>query len=150
MLVVVKDRNVHHLLQLFFDVEAFRSFDVLKVDAAERWFEHLYRFDNVVGVVRIQFNVKNVDVCESFEEHSLPFHHGFSRQRTDIAKTEYSGSVRDNSDKISFCRVEVRVVRVGGNFTARLSNSGGVRKREVSLRRARLAGNYFNFPPSSL
>ena len=129
VLVIVKNGDVHHFFQLFFDVKAFGSFDIFKVDPPERRLQHLHSFYNVIGVVGIQFNIEDINICESFEEHSFPFHHRLSGERPDIAKSENCGSIRNNTDKVSFCCVFVSVVRVGCDLAARFGNAGGVRKR---------------------
>ena len=51
MLIVVKHRNLHRLAKHFFDVETFRSLDVLKIDPAESGLKQLTQLDDVFRVM---------------------------------------------------------------------------------------------------
>ncbi len=62
VLVIVEHRNVQHLLQLFFDVKTFRGFNVFEIDPAKRRGDRCNDLDNFIRVVRIQFDVKNVNI----------------------------------------------------------------------------------------
>ena len=71
VLVVVEDRNPHRLAQRLLDVEAVRGADVLEVDAADRRLEQLAELDDVVGILRSDLDVEDVDVGELLEEICL-------------------------------------------------------------------------------
>src|SRR5208282_5644967 len=51
VLVVVEDRDLHRLLQGFFDIETLRGLDVFQIDAAEGGLEQLADFDDFVRIV---------------------------------------------------------------------------------------------------
>ena len=85
MLIVVEHGNVHRFLQSFFDVEAFRRLDVLKVDTAKCRLEQLADLDDVVGIMTVDLNIEHVDVGKAFEQHGLAFHDGLTGQRADVA-----------------------------------------------------------------
>ncbi|HWY59822.1 MAG TPA: hypothetical protein VNZ03_35495 [Terriglobales bacterium] len=88
MLVIMKDWDLHRLLQALFDIEALRRLDVLQVDSAEGGFEQLADLDNLVRIVSVDFKVEDIHAGESFEENSFPFHVRFSREGSDAAQTE--------------------------------------------------------------
>jgi len=112
VLVIVKHRYLHGLLQNFFDVEAFGCFDVFEVDAAEGGLEQLAGFDDFVGVVSVELDVEDVDVGEAFEKYTLPFHNGLTGERADVAEAEDGCAVADDGDKISFGGIAIGVKRV--------------------------------------
>ena len=74
VLIVMKDRNVHHLAQAFFDVEALRRLDVLEIDPPERGSKKFHRADEFVRVFGPDFEVDGIDIGEALEENRLPFH----------------------------------------------------------------------------
>ena len=86
MLVVVEDRDVHHLLELLLDDEAVRRLDVLEVDAAERGSEVAHGRNEGVDIFGVDLEVDRVDVGKALEEHRLAFHHRLRRQRAEIAE----------------------------------------------------------------
>ena len=61
MLVVVKDRNLHPLLELTFDIEAFRRFNVFQIHTAERGLQRGDHFDQLIGVVLSELDIKYID-----------------------------------------------------------------------------------------
>lgn len=105
MLIVVEDGNLHGLLERLFEVEAFRSFDVLEVDAAKREFQQLAQLDHVFRIVAADFEIKHVHVGKPLKQHALPFHHGFPGKRSDITQPEYRRPVAHHRDQLSPCRV---------------------------------------------
>src|SRR5208337_2174510 len=74
VLIVVENRDFHRLLEGFLDVEALRRFDVFQVDAAEGGLKQLAGFDNLVGIVSIQFDVEYIDTGKSLEQDTFAFH----------------------------------------------------------------------------
>src|SRR5277367_5236321 len=101
MLVIVKDRNLHRFLQTLFDVEAFRRLDVFQVDGTEGGFQQLADFDDLVGILTVDFNVEDIHVGKTFEQDSLAFHHGFAGKGTDVAQTEDCSSVAHDRYQIA-------------------------------------------------
>ena len=53
----MKDRDVHHLAQSFFDHEAFRRLDVLKINAAEGGTEITDGGDEFFDVFSVDFEI---------------------------------------------------------------------------------------------
>ena len=85
MLVVVEDRNLHGLAQSLLDVETLRGLDVFEIDSAESGFEQLADFDDLIGIVGVDFDVEDIHVGEALEQDGFPFHDRLARQRADIA-----------------------------------------------------------------
>ena len=112
VLVVVEDRDLHRLLQRFFDVEALRRLDVFQVDAAEGGLQKLAGLDDFVGIVGVQFDVEHVDVGKALEQHTLAFHDRLAGQRADVAQSEHRGAVGHHRDQVALGGVLVGVLRV--------------------------------------
>jgi hypothetical protein len=88
VLVVVEDRYVHDLLELFFNVEAFRALDVLEVDAAKSRFKKFDCANQFVRIFGVQLDIEDVDISKAFEENAFPFHDRFASQSTYVAEAE--------------------------------------------------------------
>ena len=93
VLVVVKDGNIHFLLQTLFDDETFRRLDVLKVDAAKGRPHQLDRLDDFLGVLGVQLDVDGIHIGEPFKQDGLALHHRFGRQRAKVPQTQDRGAV---------------------------------------------------------
>ena len=145
VLVVVKDRDLHALAQLLFDVEALRRLDVLEVDAAERGLERRHALDEAVRVFGVELEVEDVDVGELLEEHAFALHHRLGRERADVAQAEYGGSVGDHRDEVAACGVFERVGGIVLDGEARLRNPRRVGQREVELTVESLGGDDLHF-----
>ncbi len=124
MLVVVKDGDLHPLLQLLLDVEALRRFDVFEVDAAERRLERRDVLDQLVRVVLGEFDVEDVDAGELLEQAALAFHHRLGRQRADVAQAEHRGAVGDDADEVAARGVVRRQTRIVLDRQARVGDAG--------------------------
>ena len=88
VLVVVENGDVAAFAQFFLNIKTLGCFDVFEIDAAESGFQRCDDFNQFVGVGFIDFDVENVDVGEFFEQYALAFHHGFARQRADVAQPQ--------------------------------------------------------------
>src|ERR1700729_4283703 len=75
VLIVMKDRDIHHLAQALFDVEALWSLDVFEIDSAERRPKVSNSVPEFVRILGSDFQVDRIDVGEALEEDSLAFHH---------------------------------------------------------------------------
>ena len=104
----------------------------------------------VVRVMRVQFDVEDVDVGEALEKHPFPFHDRLAGQRPDVAQAEHGGAVGNDCDKVSLRGVQVSVVRVRLDLPAWFGNTGGVGQRQVALRLAGFRRDHLDFPSPSL
>jgi hypothetical protein len=138
MLVVVEDRNVHALLELLLDVEAFGRLDVFQVDAAQGGLHRGDDVDQLVGIVLGQFDVEHVDAGEFLEQAALAFHHRLGGQRADIAQAQHGGAVGDHGDQVAAAGVFGGQARVLLDRQARVGNPGRVSQRQIALVRQRL------------
>ncbi len=107
----MEDRDVHRLLESFLDLEAFGSPDVFQVDAAKRRLDHLAKLDDLFHVLRVDFDVEDVDVGEALEENALAFHDRLAGERADVAEAEDTCTVGNNRDRIGFVRMLVDQLR---------------------------------------
>ena len=126
VLVVMEDGDVHFPLELLFDVEAFGSLDVFKVDPAEGRLQRLHHGAEFVGIGLAHFKVKHVHVGKEFEQHALAFHDGLAGHGPDIAKPEDGSAVGDDSDKVGSPRVHGRQGRIAMDLHAGFGHAGGI------------------------
>ena len=138
VLIVVEDRNLHGAAQLFLDVETLRRLDVFQVDAAEGGLQHLAGADDLLGVLRGQLDIEDVDIGEALEEHALAFHHGLAGQRADIAQPEHGRAVGDHGHQVAFGGVLVGEAGVALDFQAGNGDAGRVGQAQIALRAAGL------------
>ena len=131
VLVVVEDGDVEGFLELLFDLEAFRSADVLEVDAAEGRRDHLAEADDLLRVLAVDLDVEHVDVREALEENALAFHHGLAGERADVAEAEHGAAVAQDGDEVALRRVLVRILGILVDLEARRRDARGVGEREV-------------------
>ena len=137
VLIVVEHRDLHALLELGLDLEAFRALDVLQVDAAESRFQQLAGADDLAGVFRAQLEIEHIDVSEAFKQNALAFHYGLSGARADVAKSKNSRAVGDDSDQVSLRSVFVYERGVALYLKTRDGHARRVRQAKVALRAAR-------------
>ena len=93
VLVVVHDGNVGRFRNASFDFKTLGRFDVLKVDATKRLRNVHDRVDELLRVLGVNLDVKHINAGEGLQKQPLALHHGFARQRTDIAQSEHGGAV---------------------------------------------------------
>ena len=145
MLVVVHYRNVKSLLQTFLNVEAFRSLDVLKVDAAECRGNLLYSLAELLGIFLVNLNVEHIDASVYLKQKSLAFHHWLAAHGTNVAETKHGSTVRNYSNKVAFVSILVHIVRIALYFQAWESYSWRICKTKVGLGVVRFCRLDFNF-----
>src|ERR1700722_8488435 len=92
-------------------MEAFGSFDVFKIDGAKGWLQQLADLNDIVRIVRVDFNVEDVHVGEALEQNGLALHHRLGRERADVAETEHGSSIAHYRNQIAPARVLERIVR---------------------------------------
>ncbi|MNN38493.1 hypothetical protein D3C81_1524920 [compost metagenome] len=134
----MEDGDVQQVLQLGFDLEAFRGLDVLQVDAAPGVADVLDHGDELVRVGGLHFDIEAVDVGEAFEQDGLALHHRLGRQRAEVAQTEDGRAVGDDGDQVSLGGIVVGLVRIGGDGQDRHGHARRVGQRQVALGRHRL------------
>ncbi len=133
MLVVVEHRDLHALLELRLDLEAFRSLDVLEIDAAEGRLQRRHRLDHPLDGVGGDFDVEDVDPGEFLEQDRLAFHDGLGGQGADITEPQHRGTVGDHGDQVSPGGQRRRFGRIVGDFGAGRSDARRIGQREVAL-----------------
>ena len=93
MLVVVHHGDVEFRLQALLDLEAFRSLDVLQVDASEGGGDGLHRLDEFVRVFLVYLDVEHVDASENLKQQALALHNGLSGQGADVAQAQHGRTI---------------------------------------------------------
>ena len=146
VLIVMEHRDAHFLLQRLLDDEAFRSFDVLKVDAAERGFHRPYGSDELFGAVRLEAQVEHVDIGEILEQDALTFHNRLGGIRPDVAEPEDGCAVGDHGHQVGapgvfgHQRLILRDGLAGFRHTRRIGEG------QILLAFAALGQHHFGFP----
>ena len=77
MLVVVHYRDVQLLPEALLDVEAIGRGDILEVYASKSWRQNFNGFYKFIGVLGIEFKIKDIDVCKNFKQNGFAFHNRF-------------------------------------------------------------------------
>ena len=93
MLVVVHHGDVERFLQAFFDIEALRCLDVLKVDTSEGRSNALNSLAELLGVFLCYLDIKHVDTTIYLKEQSFSLHNGLTAKCANIAQTQYCCTV---------------------------------------------------------
>ena len=145
MLVVVKNRNIHHLAQALFDVEALRRLDVLEIDSTEGGTKKLHRTDEFIRVFRPDLEIYGIDIGETLEQNRLSFHHRLRGQRSKIAEAEDRRPVRDDGDQVASRSVIVDRRGISRDRLDRNRDARRVGERQVPLRRHGLGRDDFEF-----
>ena len=101
VLIVVKHRDLHAILELLLDKKALRCLDVLEVDAAEGRLQAGDDIDQLVGIVLGDLDIEDIDAGELLKQHRFAFHHRLGRERPDVAEPEHGGAVGDDPDQIT-------------------------------------------------
>jgi hypothetical protein len=90
-------------------------------------------FDNIVRIVRVQFDVKYINISKPFEQDAFAFHDRLSGKGTDVTEPKDGGAIRNDGHKISLGRVQVCIIRIIVDIEARLSDARRIREREIAL-----------------
>ena len=133
MLIVMEDRNLHALTQLLLDVEAFRCFDVFKIDAAEGGLQRSNMLNQFVRIGLIHLDIEAIDTGEFFEQYGFAFHHRLGGERPDIAQTQHRRAVGDYADQIATRGHVVRLSRVAHDLFTSERDARRIRQRQITL-----------------
>ena len=144
----MENGDFHRFLETLFNVKTFRGFDIFEVDASEGRLEQLDRLDHLVRVFRIQLDVKNVNIGESFEQNGLAFHDGLCGQRADVAQPQYGCAIGDDRYEVSLCGIVEYLSGITMDLPAGLGDSGRVRHRKISLSKTWFCRFDFDFSGS--
>ena len=150
MLVVMHDGYIQRFLQSFLDIEAFRCFDVLKVDTAEGWSNLLHSFAELLWVFLIYFNIEHVNTTINLKKQSFTFHHGLAAHRTDVTQSEHGGAIADDRDQVTFIGISIRIVGVLLNLQTRESDSWRIGQTQICLCAVSLGGFHLNLTRSAI
>ena len=141
VLVIMEYRNVADLLEAALDLEAARSGDVLKIDAAERAGDQLNRAHDLVNILGCNAERERIDIRERLEQRALALHDRHAGERADIAQTKHSRAVRDDRNEIVAARVFIAEGRIVLDLEARLGYAGRVGDGKIVLAVHLTAGN---------
>ena len=150
VLIIVKNRDAHALTQLALNRKALRRLDVFEIDAAKSWFQTRDNLNELVRILLIDFNIKNIDSRKLFKQYRFAFHNGFGSQRPDIAKPQDRGAIGDHANEIASRRVAKSICRIGNNLLARRRNTWRISQCQITLIGQHLGRRNRNFPGATL
>ena len=133
MLVVVHHGNVERALEPLLNGETLRRLDVFEVYSSERGSNLLYRLAELFGVFLVDLDVEDIHATIYLEQQPLSFHHRLAAHRTDVAQSEHSRSVRDDSHEVALVGVFIHVVGVLLYLQTGEGHSRRVGQRQVGL-----------------
>ena len=87
MAIIVENRDIEHFLKRFFDQEAFRRFDILKIDAAERVPDRGDGVNEPLRIGRVYLDIEHVDAGELLKENAFSLHDRFRGKRAATAQS---------------------------------------------------------------
>ena len=97
----MEDGDVEHLLKGLLDVEALRCFDVLQVNAAECRGDRPDNLDDLVWVLAVHFDIKDINIRKFLEQHSFAFHHRLGSECPAVPQSQDGRAVRDHPHQIA-------------------------------------------------
>ena len=131
VLVIMEDRDIAALLQLFLDFKASWCRNIFKVNTAKCRSNVYYSFDDFFCVLCIKADRHSINVTKFFEKNSFSFHNRHSGMSTDITESKYSTSVRYNSDSVRLDSVLISCFFVLGNNLARFCYTRSISKSKI-------------------
>ena len=145
MLVIVENRNIAAFLQPLFDLEAAGCGDILQIYAAEAAGQQTNGVDDLVHILGANAERDGIHIAETLEEGTLAFHNRHACFRTDVAQTQNSGAVCDNSHQIAAAGQVIALGNILLNFQTGLCNTRGIRQRKVICGFQRCTEGYLDF-----
>ena len=119
------------LLQAVFNDKAFRSLDILKVDAAESGGHKLHQIDDFGRVFGIYADGKGIHIAKGLEQQGFAFHNRHGGGGADIAQAQNGCAVGYHTDKVGVVGIDIECFGLAVNFHARLGHAGRVGQGEV-------------------
>ncbi len=136
----MKNRDIHAFPEFSLHQKALGSLDILKIDAAKGRFKRGNGIHQLVHIGFINFNIKHVNIGKLLEQNRLAFHYGFGGQWADIAQSQHSGAIRNDSHQVAPCCDIRHFCRVFYNGPAGIGNT-----RRIGLRKVALVGEWFGW-----
>ncbi len=131
MLIIMEYRNVHGFLQAVLNVKALRSLDILQIDAAKAWLQHLYSVANIVYAAGVEAQRHCIYTGKVLEEHSLALHNRQASTSTDIAQTKYSSTVGNNGYHVGLGCIVINLIVVFLDFQTWGSNTRCISQGQI-------------------
>ena len=122
-------KDVERSLQTLFYIEALGSFDVFQIDTSEGGGDTLYGLAELLWVFLVDLNVEDVDAAVNLKQQAFTFHHGLAAQRTNITKSQHSGTIRDDGYQVTLVGILVSIVCVLLNLKAGIRHSRRICQR---------------------
>ena len=133
VLVIVHDRAVQGLDELFFELEAARRGDVLQVHGAEAGAQADQGLNDFVHVGGVEDQRDGVKVAEGLEQGGFALHDGQGRAGADVAEAQHGGAVADHNNKALGPGEGLGEFGVGVDGAADLGNTRSVGNGKIAL-----------------
>ena len=85
MLVVVHYRNIKFFLEATLYLKALGCLDILEVDTTESGGNGLYCLDELLGILLVDLDVKDINAGIDLEKQSFTLHNGLAGERAYVA-----------------------------------------------------------------
>jgi hypothetical protein len=99
---------------------------VFEIDAAQPRLQQFHRFDDLVGVFGVEHQRKAVDAAEVLVQQRLAFHHRQTGFGSNVAQSQDTRAVANDSHGVPFVGVLIHEFGVGLNRAAWRRDAGGV------------------------
>ena len=140
MLIVVKDRDLHALLERLFDNETLGGLDIFQIDTAKAGFQAGHRLDELLRVPLLDLDIEHIDIRKLLEEYRLALHHRLGGETADGAEAQYRGAVGDHGHQIAARGVVRRCCRVLRNLLAGRRHTRRIGQGQIPLVGHRFGG----------
>ena len=129
----MENRDIEHLFEFFFNVEALGRLNVFQIDSAKGGSDCLCDADDFVGIVAVHFDVEDIHIGEFLEKHAFAFHNGLACQCASIPQSKDGRTVCQHGYQVSFGRVFVGGLGILLNFENGNGHSWRVSQTQIAL-----------------
>ena len=142
----MKNRNREHFLETLFNFKTAWGRDIFQIDAAKCWGKMDDSLNNFFCVLRIQTDRNSIDTAKFLKQHTFSFHHRHCGQRSNIAKSKHSASIRDHGNSIGFHSVYISIFWIFCDKFARFCYARCIGNRQIFSGFYGRFCNSFQFP----
>lgn len=145
MLVIMKYRDVHALLEAPLDLETLGCPDIFQIDTAKSGFQRGNNIDKFIWIPLVDLYIEHIDIRKSLKQDTLALHHWLECQGSDSTQTQHCRTVGDDRNKIATRGDRRDLSRVGDDEIAGSCYTRRVGKGQVMLGGKRLTRYYLDF-----
>src|SRR5690625_1005639 len=103
----MEHRDIRLAAQSRLNFKTSRCRNILQIDSSKNGSHQFDRVDDLIHIVRLECYRERIDAGKIFEKRTFAFHYRQARLRTDIAETEYCGTVDRKSTRLNSSHVAI-------------------------------------------